>query len=59
MKYSVLLLCALASCSAVGRYEMVGSQGKNLLLLDTETGQLEVQAIPDVPATLPDHKPRI
>lgn len=60
MKALLVGLVLLSGCyNAVGRYEMVGVQGRNILLLDTVTGRLEVQALPDVPDTLPEHKPVI
>lgn len=59
MKFVLTFALLLSACSPayVGRYEAIGAQGKNVLLLDTATGQLEVQAMPDIPDTLPEHKP--
>lgn len=61
MRSAVAFALLLSGCapSYVGRYEAIGGQGRNVLLLDTVTGQLEVQAIPDIPDTLPEHKPVI
>lgn len=60
MKIALIALILCAGCySGAGRYEAIGQSGQNVLLLDTATGQLEVQGIPDVPDTLPEHKPVI
>lgn len=56
----VLSGCVLSGCvSYAGKYEALGIANGNVLLLDTETGSLALQEIPEAPQQIPSPKPVI
>lgn len=60
MRIAIACALLLSGCvSYTGRYEAIGIANGNVLLLDTETGALELQEIPVAPQRQPDPRPVI